>query len=234
MSLGNAAQILASSIAQSQPPDSGLRTGVVVALNAGTGGTKVGVNVSGALLVLPYLSSYIPRLADNVNIIRMESSWLVLGTSGAPAMGLVDSVIVTASSGNVSTTELVLFTTAGYTYLPNRLYRGAWQGVIQGSVAASRGLQRLRKGTTNTGTQLVLGGFVEVVQISTNEAAGFSGYFVNSTGIPVNTVISLTLLQAGAAGTVFEAASAASPAGILIFDEGPIANPALTAGLPSV
>jgi hypothetical protein len=142
-------------------------------------------------------------------------------------------VVTTASSGNIGTSETVLFTTFGYTYLPNRLYRGAWQGVMQGSVAASRGLQRIRKGNAPGGTQLVLGGYVEIVQISTNEAAGFTGYFVNNSGVPVSTVVSLTLTQAGAAGTVFEAASAASPAALLIFDEGP-ASPLMTAGLSSV
>lgn len=163
------------------------------------------------------------------------SGYYIVGQMDIPIgpLGVVDSVITTASSVSVGTTETVCFTTAGATYLPNRLYRASWQGVMQSTVAAARGQQRIRKGNTTGGTQLVLAGFTECIAGSVNETASFSGYFVNNSGGSLTTAVSLTLIQAGAAGTLIEAASASSPAGLLIFDEG-VCPTSLTAGLASL
>lgn len=67
--------ILADAVDDALPPDNELVTGVVTAVNPVTVAVR-GASISDSLGVL---GSYIPAIGDNVQLLRQDATWLVLG-----------------------------------------------------------------------------------------------------------------------------------------------------------
>lgn len=157
MAIGNSSAILAASVASSLPPDAGMRTGVVTAVQTNT----VTVTVSGATLnKMPYLSSYSPVVGDNVNIVRTDEAWLVIGTSGLKSntpLGWLDIVNMSPVSigPTTGTTELEITNLQlNPTLVTGREYMINFQAFFTPSVATDR-FQLIGHLGTFTGTQIV-------------------------------------------------------------------------------
>lgn len=71
---------LANAAVGAQPPDDGLRIGIVETINPLT------VNITGGLIPAGIQGSYIPAVGDNVSVIRQDGTWLITGRVGGPDM----------------------------------------------------------------------------------------------------------------------------------------------------
>lgn len=151
---------LATQVTAALPPDSGIRVGVVVAIESTT---TLTVNVGGGVLTgLPYLDSYFPAAGDNVQIIRMDATWLVVGTLG-PSPGTI-----LAGSRGTSTTTITPINTVE-TNLPflsftasvklNQVYEIFASILVQQSIATDAFTWQIRRDTAVTGTQVGFGRF---------------------------------------------------------------------------
>lgn len=92
---------LAEAVDEVLPPDNELVTGVVTAVSPLTVLIR-GAGVTGSLGVL---GSYVPAVGDNVQVLRQDATWLVLGVSSAASN-------VTGSPGNYNNNTAAATTAA--------------------------------------------------------------------------------------------------------------------------
>jgi hypothetical protein len=79
---------LANATVGTQPPDDGLRIGIVETINPLT------VNITGGLIPAGIQGSYIPAVGDNVSVIRQDGTWLITGRVGGPDMAFPTAVAI--------------------------------------------------------------------------------------------------------------------------------------------
>jgi len=71
---------VAASVQKSQPPNFAMRTGIVISIESPS---TLTVDISGSTIPnMPYLSSYSPLPGDNVQILKMDNTWIVIGSVG--------------------------------------------------------------------------------------------------------------------------------------------------------
>jgi hypothetical protein len=104
---------LASAVDSSQPPDDGLRIGIVETINPLT------VNITGGPIPAGIQGSYIPAVGDNVSVIRQDGTWLITGRVGGSEMLFPTAVairsdkIVDGPTGSVTPAYVNIAGTAG-------------------------------------------------------------------------------------------------------------------------
>lgn len=149
---------LATAVASTLPPDSGIRVGVVTALESTS---TITVNVGGGVLTgMPFLNSYIPAVGDNVQIVRMDATWLCVGVIGAYPSNVIAGVRATSTTtvGPTSAgTELDL-PFLSFTAAPrdDHTYEIFTRLLVTQSVATDVFEVRMRRDTALTGTQIGL------------------------------------------------------------------------------
>lgn len=96
---------MAEAVDGTLPPDNELVTGVVTAVN------PLAVLVRGATVTrsLGVLGSYVPAIGDNVQIMRQDATWLILGV-GAPATDASGTLVNYNNNTAAATTVLATFT----------------------------------------------------------------------------------------------------------------------------
>lgn len=108
--------------ARAQQTDSGLRMGAVASI-ATTGGVMCTINGAN---VGPFacVSSYQPKIGDEVAIFRQDSTWLVLGISAKPtASGTLTSMPLTAGWSSAGLNSLSLVSKGGRSF-------ASWQATM--------------------------------------------------------------------------------------------------------
>jgi hypothetical protein len=71
---------LANATVGAQPPDDGMRFGVVATINPLT------VDITGGLIPAGIQGGYVPAVGDNVSLIRQDGTWLITGLVGGSSM----------------------------------------------------------------------------------------------------------------------------------------------------
>lgn len=174
------------------PPSTNLRTGIV----EGVSGSTCTVNISGSVLQLPFLSSYIPLVGDNVNVLRTQNTWLVIGQSApqlsfcrvrqTAAQSLGNGAAVPISFNVLDTPDFGMWD--GATQIIAR--RSAWYAV-GGNISFAANATGIRTTATAINGASSLGGGTDMLVTSTGASARLA---ITSTILFLNAGDALTLL----------------------------------------
>lgn len=149
---------LATAVATVNPPDSGIRVGVVTAVESTT---RLTCNIGGGVITgLPYLESYLPAVGDNVQIVRMDATWLVVGVVG-PFPGQVIAgcrgTSTTAITGIAGTETDIPFLSFTASVKNNWVYEIFTSILVTQTVATDAFTIQVRRDTAVTGSQMGFG-----------------------------------------------------------------------------
>lgn len=147
---------VASAVQSALPPDSGIRVGVVTAIESTS---AVTVNVGGGIITgMPYLASYVPAIGDNVQIIRMDATWLVIGVIGGnPGIlaGGARGISTTPTAAVSAETDLSFLAFTAQTK-QSHVYEILARLIVVQTVATDVFTIQFRRDTALTGTQIGL------------------------------------------------------------------------------
>lgn len=144
--------------------------------------------------------------------------------------GWFDFQAITASSGGVTVTESIAYSSSTVSFRDQRAYRVSIKGYVQSNTANDTVRLRIRKNST-AGQQLY-DSFTGLIVTAANVQTAYNAEIIirNVSGATITDFLVVTYLRGSGAGTVFVGANATNPAWIRIEDIGPASQyPAVNA-----
>jgi hypothetical protein len=168
---------VASAVTTALPPDSGIRVGVVTVVESTS---AITVNIGGGIITgMPFINSYLPAVGDNVQIVRMDATWICIGRIGFYPGGTVGGVRATSTTTVVTsgTTELDLPFLGFTTHVQDdHVYEIFVRMYVTMSVANDVFEIRIRRDTALAGTEMSFNRFTLPVTTGVLFATGWGIY----------------------------------------------------------
>lgn len=230
----------------------------VLSVNAGTGLEVVSDNVriassaagagltggGGSALDVNTGTASATGLEISSDTVRIASAGLGFGLTGGSGSAVavntntvrqINGIIATHTTGNTTTTnatELILVTSASFTFVNNRAYRLSVKCLGQSTVANDSIRVRIRKGTATTGTAYLDTQHFIAPVASTNIPIYCENIIVNTSGSDVTSQMIATYARGAGTGNVLLTSSAISNLAYMeIRDIGPSSS---FTGAPSI